>query len=98
MGEYIYRNHVAPRTKLFCSEGRFSDTSELHWCPETTKTCSDVLHEETIDDKWNIDGATSLSEPGIGVTRVGLLNKAPPEGHMWGQGRPTKKQYSGRRS
>ena len=30
IGDYMYRNHVAPRTKLFCSEGRFSDTSGLH--------------------------------------------------------------------
>ena len=27
---YIHRNHVPPRTKPLCSEGRFSDTSELH--------------------------------------------------------------------
>ena len=29
------RNHVAPRTKPYVPKDNFSDTSELHWCPET---------------------------------------------------------------
>ena len=46
-----------------------------------TKTSIDVLHEATIDDKWNIgDKSLSLSEPWIGVTHLALLNKNPLEG------------------
>ena len=35
------------------------------------------------NDDCNADGDKSLSEPWIGVTRFELLNKDPPEGHMW---------------
>ena len=46
-----------------------------------TKTSIDVLHEATIDDKWNIgDKSLTMSEPWIGVTCFALLNKNPPEG------------------
>ena len=46
-----------------------------------TKTSIVVLHETTIDDKWNIgDKSLSLSEPWIGVTHLALLNKNRPEG------------------
>ena len=55
------------------------------------KTRIDVLHEATIDDNWNTDGDKSLSEPWIGMTRLELLNKNPPEGQMWVQGRLTTK-------
>ena len=40
------------------------------------------------------DGDKSLSEPWIGVTRFELLNTNSPEGHMWVQCRPTKKQVT----
>ena len=45
-------------------------------------------------DYWNTVGDTSLSEPWIGVTRFELLNKDPPEGQRWVQGRLTKKQVT----
>ena len=38
-----------------------------------------------MDDHWNMD-----------VTIFELLNKDPPEGHMWAQGRLTKKQVTTR--
>ena len=53
-------------------------------------------NEATIDDCWKIDGDKSLSERCIGVTRFELLNKNPPEGHMWVQRRLTKKQVTTR--
>ena len=78
-------------------EGRFSDTSDLNSCPERqTKTGIAVLHEATIDDYWNVDEDKSLSEPWMGVTRFELFNKNPPGGHMWVQGRLTKKQVPAR--
>ena len=47
-----------------------------------------------IDIYWNMDGGKSLSEPWIGVTRLALLNKKPPEGKMSVQRRLTKKLVS----
>ena len=59
-----------------------------------TKTTTCVLHDAAIDDYWNTDGDTSLSEPFIGVTRFELLNRNPPAGPMWAQGSLTKKQVT----
>ena len=55
-----------------------------------------MLHERTIDDYWNIDGDKSLCEPWIGVTRFELLSTDSPEGHMWVQGRLTKRPVAAR--
>ena len=61
-----------------------------------TKTSIDLLQETTIGDYWNIDGDKSLSDAWIGVPRFEVLNKDPPEGHVWVQGRLTKKQVTAR--
>ena len=47
---------------------------------------------------WNMAEDKSLSEPWIGVTRFAPLNKNPPDGHMWVQGRLTKKRVTTTRS
>ena len=60
------------------------------------KLASDVLHEATTDDYWNVDEDTSQSEPWIGVTRFELLKKNPPERQMWVRGRLTRKQVTAR--
>ena len=90
------RNHVAPRTKLFAPKDDFPIPLSHMDALRHTKTCVDVLLEATNDDYWNSDGDKSLSQPCIGVTRFALLNKNPPEGHMWVQGRLTKKQVTAR--
>ena len=37
MADCLYRNNVAPRTKLFVLKDDFSILSELYWCAETNK-------------------------------------------------------------
>ena len=68
VGVYTYRNHVAPRTtKLYAPKDDFPIPLNYIDVLRQTKTSIDVLHETTIDDHWNVDGDTSLSEPWIGV-------------------------------
>ena len=54
MGDYIYRNHVAPRTKLYVPKHDFPRPVNYVDFQRQTKTGIDVLHEATIDDCWNI--------------------------------------------
>ena len=86
LGNYIFRNHVASRTKLYVPKDDFPIPLNYIDVQRHTKTCINVVHKATIDDYRNLDGAKSLSEPWIGVTRFEYLNKDPPEGHMWVQG------------
>ena len=94
IGNHINRNHVAPRTKLFVPQDDCPIPLKYIVVQRQTKTNIDVLREATIDDYWNIDGDKSLSEPC--VTRFEQHNKEPPKGHMWVQGRLTKKQVTAR--
>ena len=50
----MYRNHVAPRTKLYVPKDDFP--IPLNYID--VQTSIDVLNEGTIDDYWNIDGDT----------------------------------------
>ena len=85
MGDYIYWNHVAPRSKLCVPKDDFPLPLNCMDVHRQTKTSLDELQEATIDDHWNMDGDTSLSEPWIGVTRFALLNKNTPERFSWFQ-------------
>ena len=96
MVDYMCRNHVAPRTKLNVPKGDFVIPLNCMYVPRQTKTIIDVPQEATRDDEWIVDGGTSLSRLGIGVTTFKLLLKNPPEGHAWLQGRLTKKQVTTR--
>ena len=65
MGDYMCRNHVAPRTKLCVSKGEFAISLKFVDVQRQTRTSLDVLQEATIDDSWNMDGEKSRSEPWI---------------------------------
>ena len=71
MGDYVYRNHVAPRTKLHVPHDDFPIPLNYMDVQRQTKISFDVPHE----DDWNIDGHKSLSETWIGVPRFELHNK-----------------------
>ena len=73
--DHIYRNHVAPRTKLKVPEDDFPRPLNYNEVQRQTTTSLDVVQEATIDDYWNIDGDKSLSEPWIGGTRFALPRK-----------------------
>ena len=79
MGDYIFRSHVFPRSKLFVS----NDDVPIHLNyidgQRQTKTSIDVLHvaTQTIDDDWNIDGDKRLSEPWIGMTKIRIAQQNP---------------------
>ena len=87
---YIYRNHVAPRTKLCVPKDDLPIPLNYIDVQRQKKAIIDVLHEATIGDYCNSDGDRSLSEPWIGVTRFELLNKKP-EGDNVGS-RQTEKE------
>ena len=48
----------------------------------STHTDLDVAQEKRIDDCWNVDGNTSLSDSWTGFTRFTLLNETPPKGYV----------------
>ena len=56
----------------------------------------DVLQEKRIDDYWNIDGSTELSDLWTGFTQVTLLEEKAPDGYMWSGERLTRKQLTSR--
>ena len=93
-GGYVYRNHVAPRTKLHVPKDDFPISLTYIDVQRRPTTSLDVLQEAIIDDYGHMDGDKSLSEPWIGVTRFALRNQNPAEGHMWVQGRLTRKQVT----
>ena len=86
MGVYIFRDHVAPRTKLFVTKDDYPTPLDYIHVQRQTNTSPDALQEATIDDYWNMDVEKSVSEPWIGVTRFMVLNKNPPEGYTRVQG------------
>ena len=44
-----------------------------------TKTNLDNVEEGSVDDCWNVDSNTTLSEDWIGLTRFNILMKRPPK-------------------
>ena len=56
-GNFIYRNHVEPRVKLYSPrEESFPIPLKYIDVTRTTHTNLDVKQEKRIDDYWNIDG------------------------------------------
>ena len=51
---------------------------------------------ENIDDYWNVDGETELSDAWTGFTRFIFLNERPPDGYTWSSERLTRKQTTSR--
>ena len=62
----------------------------------STHTDLDVAQEKRIDDCWNVDGNTNLSDSWTGFTRFTLLNETPPREYLWSWRRLTKIQTTPR--
>ena len=54
------------------------------------------MQERRIDDYWNIDGSSELSDSWTGFTQCTLLSGKPPEGYMRSVGRLTKREATSR--
>ena len=78
VGDYVYRDHVAQRTKLY----RDKRKRALMYFTRQSSMIIEILLETSH----------------CSVTSFDLLNKNPPEGHMWVRGRLTKKQVTLRRA
>ena len=50
------------------------------------------MQERRIDDYWNIDGSSDLSDSCTGFTQFTQLEEKPPDGYMWSGWRLTKRQ------
>ena len=54
------------------------------------------MQESRIDDYWNIDGSTDLSDSWTGFTKFIPLEEKPPDGFLWSGERLTKRQLTKR--
>ena len=95
-GNFIYRQHVEPRVKLYSPRGIFPIPLKYIDVSRTTHTNLDVKQERRIDDYWNIDGPRDLSDPWTGFTRFILLEEKPPNGYMWSGEKFTRNQLTSR--
>ena len=96
-GNFIYRNHVEPRVKLYSPrEESFPIPLKYIDVSRTTHTNLDVKQEKRIDDYWNIDGSRDLSVPWTGFNQFTLLEEKPPNGYMWSGWRLTRRQLTSR--
>ena len=96
-GNFVYRNHVEPRVKLYSPrEESFPIPLKYIDVSRTTHTNLDVKQEKRIDDYWNIDGSRDLSDPWTGFTQITLLEEKPPNGFLWSGERLTRKQLTSR--
>ena len=50
------------------------------------------MQESRIDDCWNIDVSSDLSDYWTGFTQFTLLEEKPPDGYMWSGERVTKRK------
>ena len=92
-GECIHRHHVVPRVKLYVPrEESFPAPLKYIDVTRTTYTSLDVMLEKQIEDYWNMDGETELSDAWTGFTRFVLRKGRPPEGFSWSRERLTRKQ------
>ena len=70
--------------ETLCSEGRFFRYLWIIWMSRDERNWSLMCFMRQPTNVYcNTYGDKSVSEPWIGVTRFELLNKDPPEGHMW---------------
>ena len=92
---FIYRNHVEPRVKLYSPrEESFPIPLKYIDVSRTTHKNLDVKQEKRIDDYWNIHGSQDLSDSWTGFTQFTLLEEKPSEGFMWSGERLTRKQLT----
>ena len=78
-GNFIYRQHVEPRVKLYSPrEESFPIPLKYIDVSRTTHANLDVKQEKRIDDSWNIDGSRDLSDYWTGFTQFTLLEEKPP--------------------
>ena len=96
-GNFIYLHHVEPRVKLYSPREeslpiplKYVDVSR------TSHTNLDVKQDKRIDDYWNIDGSSNLSDSWTGFTQFTLLEEKPLNGYMWSGERLTRKQLTSR--
>ena len=68
-GDYIYRDHVAPRGQLYVPSVPSFPTL-------LTKENLENLDESIIDDYWNVDVNETLSEYWIGFPRSEILQRS----------------------
>ena len=84
LGNFIYRHHVEPRVKLYSPrEESFPIPLKYIDVSRTTRTNLDVKQERRIDDYWNIDGSSDLSDSWTGFIQFTLLEEKPPHGFLW---------------
>ena len=96
-GSFIYCHHVEPRVKLYSPrEESFPIPLKYFDVSRTTRTNLDVMQERGIDDYWNIDGSTELSDSWTGFIQFTLLSEKPPEGFLLSGWRLTKRQVTSR--
>ena len=96
-GNFIYCHHVEPRVKLYSPrEESFPIPLKYIDVSRTTHTNLDVKQEKRIDDYWNVDGSSDLSDPWAGFTQFTLLEEKPPDGNMWSGRRQTRKHQTSR--
>ena len=92
-GNFIFRHHVEPRVKLYSPrEESFPFPLKHIDVSRTTHTNLDVMQESRIDDCWNIDVSSDLSDYWTGFTQFTLLEEKPPDGYMWSGERVTKRK------
>ena len=92
-GDFIYRNHVEPRVKLYMpkEESFFIPLKYIDFTKNTSASL-DVMLEKNIDDCWNVDGDRELSDTWIGFSRFTILKKNSSDGFLWSGERLTRKQ------
>ena len=54
------------------------------------------MRERRIDDYWNIDGSSDLSDSWTGFTQFIQSSEKPPEGCLWSGERLTKRLATSR--
>ena len=75
-GNFIYRQHVEPRVKLYSPrEESFLIPLKYIDVSRTTHKNLDVVQESRIDDYWNIDGSRDLSDSWTGFTQFTSLKE-----------------------
>ena len=96
-GSFIYRHHVEPRVKLY-SPRKESFPIQLKYIDvsRTTYTNLDVKQEKRIDDYWNIDVSSDLSDYWTGFTQFTLLEEKAPDVYTWSGRILTRKQLTSR--
>ena len=90
-------HHVVPREPLYLpKESSFPVPSKDLDVVRPKETNLDSVKENSTDDVWNIDGHRILSERPSVSTRFRILNKRPPQGCSWVDGRLTKTKVTSR--